>query len=272
VASESCALDAIGARFVRDIKPGEILFIDHREVVSEQLLPPQPAYCMFEYVYFARPDSMVNGQSVYKVRKNLGINLAREHPTIADAVVPIPDSGNYAAIGFSESSKIPLEMGYIRSHYIGRTFIQPSQEKRNLGVELKLRAIKDAIEGKRVVVIDDSIVRGTTARLRSKILKSAGARELHLRISCPPLRFPCIYGIDFPTKEELIASSKSVEEIKRFISGEDLFGGIETLGYLSLDGLLKSIQLSPKHICTACWTGNYPVVPDRKVDKFIFEK
>jgi amidophosphoribosyltransferase len=218
LASESCALDLIQANYDREIEPGEVVFIDRNGVESAKPFPGnRHALCIFEYIYFARPDSSIFGSSVYLTRKRLGRQLARECPADCDLVMPIPDSGNYAAIGFAEESGIPYEIGMIRNHYIGRTFIQPSQLVRDFKVRVKLNPIKDVLKGKRVVIIEDSIVRGTTSRIRVKTLREAGAREVHMRVSCPPLRHPCFYGIDFPTKKELIASNHPVEWIRDFI-------------------------------------------------------
>jgi amidophosphoribosyltransferase len=210
-------------------------------------------FCVFEQVYFARPDSRVSGQSVYRVRERLGRRLAQEHPVEADVVVPVPDSGISAAIGYARQSGIPYDMGLVRSHYVGRTFIEPSQSIRHFGVRLKLSPVKDVLEGKRVVVVDDSIVRGTTSRKIVKLLRSAGAREVHLRISSPPTTHPCYYGIDTPTRSELIASSHSTEEIARYIT-------CDSLGYLSLEGMMDAVGApGGASRCSACFTGAYPV-------------
>ena len=221
--------------------------------------------CIFEYIYFARPDSSIFGKSVYLTRKRLGQELAREHPAHCDFVMPIPDSGVYAAVGFAEESGIPLEVGMIRNHYIGRTFIQPSQFIRDFRVKVKLNPIKELLKGKRVVVIEDSIVRGTTSRARIKTLREAGAAQIHMRVSCPPLRFPCFYGIDFPTKKELIASNHEIEWIKDFI-------GLDSLKYLSLEGMLKSMLLPKDKFCTACFTGDYTIKPTKRQAKNILER
>ena len=212
LASETCALDLVQAKYIRDVRPGEVILIDKDGLHAEEpFRKVKPAFCIFEYVYFARPDSNIFGESVYLVRKNLGARLAEESPADADFVMPIPDSGNYAALGFAEQMGLPFEMGMIRNHYVGRTFIQPSQSVRDFGVKIKLNPVRDLLRGKRVVVVEDSIVRGTTSRTRISALREAGAKEIHMRVSCPPHRWPCHYGIDFPTREELIAASRSVD-------------------------------------------------------------
>ena len=252
-ASETCALDLIQAEYIRDVEPGEIVIIDNKGLHSLKPLPPtKSSLCIFEFIYFARPDSHVFGESVYQARKRLGRELALEQPVDCDLVIPMPDSGNCAALGFAEASEIPLEMGIIRNHYVGRTFIQPSQISRDLGVKVKLNPVKEVIQNKRIVVIEDSIVRGTTSKIRMKNLREAGAKEVHMRVSCPPHRYPCHYGIDFPTREELIASSHSIEEICRFI-------GLDTLGYLSLDGIIKAMPFPKDNFCLSCFDGQYPV-------------
>ncbi len=252
VASETCAFDLIGAEYVRDIKPGElVVFEEGEEPRSIQVFEPTPHKCIFEYIYFARPDSMVFGKSVYELRKAMGRELAKEYPVEADMVVPVPDSGVAAALGYAEQSGIPFELGIIRNHYVGRTFIEPTQEIRDLKVKMKLNPIKEVIKGKRLIVIDDSIVRGTTSKKIVNILKEFGAKEVHMRISAPPTTGPCYYGVDTPTKEELIASRMSVEETRRYI-------GADTLAYLSIEGLLRSVG-NDQSYCMACFDGNYPV-------------
>jgi amidophosphoribosyltransferase len=252
-ASETCALDLIRAEYLREIEPGELVIVDKKGLRSLKPFPKtSPTQCIFEYIYFARPDSLAYGESVYRIRKNLGRELAKESPVDADIVVPMPDSGNCAALGFSEISGIPFEMGFIRNHYVGRTFIQPSQPVRDLGVKIKINPVRDVIKGQRVVVIEDSIVRGTTSRTRMKNLREAGAREVHMRVSCPPHRYPCFYGIDFPTREELIASSHSPEEIRKYL-------GLDSLGYLSTEGMIKSMPFKKHEFCLSCFDGNYPV-------------
>jgi amidophosphoribosyltransferase len=264
--SETCALDLIQAEYVRDVEPGEIVFIDSKGISSINPLPQKKhAFCIFEYIYFSRPDSNIFSKNVYLTRKQLGKQLAREYPAVCDLVMPIPDSGNYAALGFAEETRIPYEIGMIRNHYIGRTFIQPSQFIRDFRVKVKLNPIKDALKDKSIVLVEDSIVRGTTSKARVKTLREAGAKEIHMRISCPPIRFPCFYGIDFPTKRELIASNRTVESIKDFI-------GLDSLKYLSLEGMLKSMLLPKDEFCTACFTGNYPTDLPRKISKKMLEK
>lgn len=266
LASETCALDLIQAEYVREVEPGEIVFINKNGLESIRAFSQDKhSLCIFEYIYFSRPDSNIFGENVYLTRKRLGRRLARECPADGDLVMPIPDSGNYAAVGFAEESKIPFEVGMIRNHYIGRTFIQPSQFIRDFRVKVKLNPIKDVLKDKRIVIIEDSIVRGTTSRVRVKTLREAGAKQIHMRISCPPLRFPCFYGIDFPTKKELIASEHSVEWIKDFI-------GVDTLKYLSKEGMLDSMPLPRREFCTACFDGNYPIRPCKKMSKNILER
>jgi len=267
LASETCALDLIGARFVREVEPGEVVIIDANGLRSLHPFNGEASrlsHCLFEHVYFARPDSALFGESVQAVRVRLGRQLAQEHPTAADLVMPIPDSGNFAALGFSLESKIPFAMGMIRNHYVGRTFIQPAQEIRDLKVRVKFNPVREIIKGKRLVVVDDSIIRGTTTRARMKSLREAGAKEIHMRVSCPPTRFSCFYGIDFPTRKELIANRLSLEEICKFI-------GADSLGYLSLDGLMKAVG-QPTHYCTACWSGTYPIPFGEEGDKYALEK
>ena len=252
-ASETCALDLIEAEYVRDVEPGEIVTIGADGVESLKPFPPVPhAKCIFEYIYFARPDSKLFGHNVYQVRKSLGRQLARESGVEADLVTPVPDSGVPAAMGFAEESKIPLEFGLIRNHYVGRTFIEPQQTIRNFGVKIKLNAQRDVLQGKRVIVVDDSIVRGTTSRKIIRMLRDAGAREVHLRISSPATTGPCYYGIDTPTRGELIASANSVEEIRRFVEAD-------TLAYLSNEGMYTYFEGDKSGFCDACFTGNYPV-------------
>jgi amidophosphoribosyltransferase len=252
-ASETCALDLIEAEYVRDVEPGEIVTIGPDGVESLKPFPPVPqAKCIFEYIYFARPDSKLFGHNVYQVRKSLGRQLARESGVEADMVTPVPDSGVPAAMGFAEESKIPLEFGLIRNHYVGRTFIEPQQTIRNFGVKIKLNAQRDVLQGKRVIVVDDSIVRGTTSRKIIRMLRDAGAREVHLRISSPATTGPCYYGIDTPTRGELIASANSIEEIRRFVEAD-------TLAYLSNEGMYTYFKGEKTGFCDACFTGNYPV-------------
>jgi amidophosphoribosyltransferase len=253
VCSETCALDLINATYVRDVEPGEILMISKQGVKSIKPFPPQPlAHCVFEHVYFARPDSYVFGRSVNDVRTEFGRQLAREAPVDADVVVPIPDSGVCAAIGFSEQSDTPMRFGLIRNHYIGRTFIEPQQSIRHFGVKIKLNSVRSILEGKRVVLIDDSIVRGTTSRKIVKLIKAAGAKEVHMRISCPPTISPCSYGVDTPRRSELIAATHTIEEIQTYL-------GADSLAYLSLPGMLNAVAPSQRSYCTSCYTGTYPV-------------
>ncbi|NPA16797.1 amidophosphoribosyltransferase [Persephonella sp.] len=256
VASETCALDIIDAEYLRDIKPGEVLVIDDAGMRSYFPLDhaDQPRKCIFEFVYFARPDSMIFQDWVYEIRKEMGRTLAREYRVDADYVIPVLDSGLLAAMGYSEESGIPLEIGLIRNHYVGRSFIQPKQEIRDLSVRLKLNPVRQVIEGKRLVVIDDSLVRGTTSKKIVSMLRRAGAKEIHLLLSSPPVISPCYYGIDTPTKEELIAANKSVEEIRQYIGADSLY-------YLSLEGMVASAnKYRQKGFCTACFDGNYPVL------------
>ena len=268
LASETCALDLIQAEFVRDIAPGEIIVINKDGVrsVNPWADTQQPhAFCIFEYVYFARPDSDIYDKNVAQVRINLGRQLAREHPVAADIVIPVPDSGNWAAMGFAEESGVPFGNAFVRNHYVGRTFLQPSQLIRDFGVRVKLNLIEEMVAGKRVVVVDDSIVRGTTARARVITLREAGAKEVHMRVSCPPHKWPCAYGIDFPTRKELMAANNSLEQIRDFL-------GADSLGYLTLDGMINATGLPANEFCTACYTGNYPSPVESEHDKFIMEQ
>lgn len=256
VASETCAFDLIGAKFIRDVEPGEMLIFEKEKAPrSVRIFEPTPKHCIFEYVYFARPDSNVFGKNVYQMRKNMGYELAKERPIDADMVIPVPDGGVPAAIGYSQQSGIPFEMGIMRNHYIGRTFIEPTQEMRDLKVKMKLSPLQSMIEGKRIIVIDDSIVRGTTSRRIVRMLKEAGAAEVHMRISSPPTTDPCYYGVDTPDKEKLIAANMSVEEIAHFIEAD-------SLAYLSNEGLLRSVGGDAHNYCTACFTGEYVVNPE----------
>jgi len=253
LASETCALDLLEAQAVRDVEPGEMVVVNRDGVSS--LRPFRPAerlQCVFEYVYFARPDSVLWGRNVHAVRKAFGHQLAREHPVPADLVIPVPDSGMGAALGYAEESGIPYDAGLVRNHYVGRTFIEPSQGIRHFGVKVKLNPNREVLGGRRVVVVDDSIVRGTTSRKIVRMIRAAGAREVHMRISSPPIQWPCYYGIDTPTRRELIGSSHSVGEICRYL-------GADTLGYLSLEGMLKATGGDPAHFCHACFTGQYRV-------------
>ena len=266
LASETCALDLIGAEYIRDIEPGEIVFIYKDKI--ESVMPfekTRRAFCIFEYVYFSRPDSNIFGHNVYLTRKRLGGRLAAEYPVNADLVMPIPDSGTYAALGFAQASGIPFEYGMIRNHYIGRTFIQPTQTLRDFRVRIKLNPLREVLKDKKVAIIEDSIVRGTTSRMRVKTLRLSGAKEIHMRVSCPPLVSPCFYGIDFPTKKELVASKYDIAWVRDFI-------GADSLEYLSLEGMLSSMPLAKENFCTACFTGKYPVNPTCRFSKNILEK
>ena len=259
LSSETCALDLIGARFVREIEPGEMLVINNNEFSS---IKPFTAcfekFCVFEYIYFSRPDSIFNNQNIHIVRKEFGRQLAKESFVNADIVISIPDSGTSAALGFSEVSGIPYDLGLIRNHYVGRTFIEPKQAIRNFGVKVKLNTVNDVLRGKRVVVVDDSLVRGTTSRKIVKMIRSAGATEVHMRIAAPPVKYPCFYGIDTPTKKELVASSCNLEEIREYITAD-------SLAYLSMEGMYKAVRTKHrKGICCACFTGNYPLKSLRK--------
>jgi amidophosphoribosyltransferase len=250
-ASEECAFDLIGATKEREVEPGEMVVISDGELSSERISTVEKprTFCLFEYVYFARPDGVLEGRSVYEARKKMGQQLAIEHPAPVDVVIPVPDSGVPAAMGYAAEAKVPYELGLIRNHYVGRTFIEPKQSIRNFGVKLKLNAQRAVLEGKRVAVIDDSIVRGTTSKKIIEMIRHAGATEIHLRIASPPVAWPCFYGINTPTKEELIASSQSVEEIRKFI-------GADSLQFISLEGLKRSIGVPGT--CDACFTGHYP--------------
>lgn len=253
VCSETCAMDLIGAQYVRDVEPGEVIIIGADGVKSLRPFPTaQLCHCIFEHVYFARPDSLVFGESVNTVRTNLGRILAREAPADADVVVPVPDSGVCAAVGYSEESGLPVRFGLIRNHYVGRTFIEPTHAIRHFGVKVKLNPVRSILEGRRVVLIDDSIVRGTTSRKIVKLIKAAGASEVHVRISCPPTISPCFYGVDTPRRTELIAATHSLEEVRKYIEAD-------SLRYLSLDGLLQSVNSHQDRYCTSCYTGQYPV-------------
>ncbi len=253
--SETVALDLIDTEFIREIEPGEMIVINAEGIKSYFPFNNKPtqAPCIFEYVYFARPDSFMFGQSVYEVRKSFGRILAKEHPVEADIVIPVPDSGITATMGYSEESGIPMEMGLIRNHYIGRTFIEPSQSIRDFGVRVKLNPVKSIIKGKRIVVVDDSIVRGTTSRKIVKMLRDAGAKEIHMRISSPPTMYPCFYGIDTPSRKELISNTHTNDEVCKYI-------GADSLGYISIEGILA--PLKSKDFCCACFTGEYPISTD----------
>ncbi len=266
VASETCAFDIIGAKYLRDIQPGEVLEISEKGLVSKFPLPKkQHAFCIFEYIYFARPDSRIFGENVDKIRRRLGRQLAKEHPADADIVIGIPDSANTATLGYSEESGIKFEIGLIRNHYVGRTFIDPEQKIRDLDVKVKFNPVRGVLRDKRVVVVDDSIVRGTTSKKLVQLIRSAGAKEIHLRISAPPIISPCYFGIDMPTRKELIASSKTVEEIRRYLE-------VDSLGYLSIDGMLSMPSLPKNNFCVSCFSGKYPLKIEATSDKHRLEK
>jgi len=268
LSSETCALDLIQAEYVRDIEPGELVVINKNGMESYHPFPnARQSCCVFEYIYFARPDSYVFGENVNFIRKMLGRRLAKDNPVEADLVIPVPDSGVPAALGFAEASGIPFDMALIRNHYVGRTFIEPQQSIRHFGVKIKLNPVKRLIEGKRVVLVDDSIVRGTTSRKLIKMVRQAGAKEVHMRISSPPTTHPCFYGIDTPTRQELIAASHSIEETRRYITAD-------SLGYLSMEGLMEEIPGSMGKFCSACFDGDYPVAfpHERLVQLGLFDK
>jgi amidophosphoribosyltransferase len=267
LASETCALDLVQAEFIRELDPGEILIISENGLKSIFPHPKaQRSCCIFEYIYFARPDSTIFGKNVYLTRKAHGRRLAQEAPVDADLVMPFPDSGNYAALGYAEASGIPYDLAMIRNHYVGRTFIQPTQSMRDFSVRMKLNPVKELLTGKNIIIIEDSIIRGTTAKTRVKALRELGVKQIHMRISCPPHRFPCHYGIDFSTKGELIAAKKSVEELRDYLN-------LDSLHYLSLTGLLEStgVESPEKNFCKACFDGCYPVEFDEKVSKECLE-
>ncbi len=267
LSSETTAFDLIHAEFVRDVEPGEIVIINEKGLVSIQAFPEQKrkAFCIFEYVYFARPDSVINNHSVYEVRKAMGRQLAREHNVKADLVIPVPDSGVCAAMGYSEESKIPYEMAFIRNHYVGRSFLQPTQLIRDFNVRVKLNLIESLVKGKSVVIVDDSIVRGTTCRSRVKTLKDAGAKEVHVAVSCPPHMHPCVYGIDFPDRNKLMAANNTVDEIRKYLNADSLH-------YLSQAGMVAATGQPKENFCMACYDGNYPVAYDVRLDKEIIER
>ena len=267
VASETCAFDAIDATYVRDVEPGEIVRIDDNGLTSRRFDSPaeQLAHCVFEHVYFANPASKVFGQNVHLVREALGRQLAREAGVDADFVMPMPDSGRSAALGFAKESQIPFEEGIVPNRFVGRTFILPNQLQRDRAVALKLNIIPDVVDGKRIVIVEDSVVRGTTTRSKMRAIRRAGAKEIHLRVSCPPIRHPCFYGIDFPTSEELIAHNRTVEQVGDFLE-------VDSLAYLSMEGMLSCLKQSPGNYCTACWSGQYKIPIDNPQSKFSFER
>ena len=265
VASETCALDLVEARYLRDVEPGEVLLCKGDELHSIYPWSEQRrSFCIFENVYFARPDSDIFGINVYQTRKRMGQILAQECPIDGDFVMPFPDSGNYAAIGYSQESGIPLEFGVIRNHYVGRTFIQPTQSMRDFNVRVKLNPVRSFLEGKRVIIIEDSIIRGTTGKSRIKSLRHAGASEVHMMVSCPPTRYPCYYGIDFPSSSELVASQREVDQIAEFL-------GLDSLYYLSLEGMVRATGMSADDFCLACFNAKYPVEPDLSFHKDVLD-
>ncbi len=266
VASETAALDIVGARFVREVEPGELIAIDEAGVRTRRFATAEPKGCLFEYVYVARPDTSIAGRSVQATRVDVGRRLAREHPVDADLVIPTPESGTPAAIGYAEESGIPYGQGFVKNSYVGRTFIQPSQTIRQLGIRLKLNPLREAIEGKRLVVVDDSIVRGNTQRAIVRMLREAGAEEVHVRISSPPVSWPCFYGIDFATRAELIAGNLSVEEIRVSL-------GADSLGYISLGELIAATHIDRDRLCRACFDGIYPIdVAENSRGKYLLEE
>jgi len=264
VASESCALDHLGAKLIREIEPGEILRIDHNGVESFREPIRKRALCIFEFIYFARPDSIMNGQLIYPTRQEMGAQLSIEHPVPADSVMGVPDSATAAGIGYAQKANMPYCEGLLKNRYVGRTFIAPDQRIRDIGVQLKFNPLPQVLKGQRMVVVDDSIVRGTTTPKVMNLLRRAGAKEIHMRVCAPPIKYPCFFGVDMATRKELIAAHKSVEEIRQFI-------GADSLGYLSLDGLLKSINLPHDSFCTACFTGDYPIPVQLEMDKLALE-
>jgi amidophosphoribosyltransferase len=252
VASETAALDIVGASFVREVEPGELIAIDENGLRAKQFAAPKRAGCVFEYVYLARPDTSINGRNVYDARVEMGRTLAREYPVEADLVIPTPESGTPAAIGFSQESGIPYGHGLVKNAYVGRTFIEPSQTIRQLGIRLKLNPLREVIKGKRIIVVDDSIVRGNTQRALVQMLREAGAKDIHVRISSPPITWPCFYGVDFATRAELIATGLALDEVRMSI-------GADSLGYLSKDGMVQASNQKESELCTACFTGTYPI-------------
>ncbi len=267
VASETCAFDAIEAQFIREVEPGEIVRIDANGISSRRFEAPakEMAHCVFEHVYFANPASKIFGQTVHTTRQEMGKALAREAPVSADYVMPMPDSGRSAALGFAREANIPFEEGIVPNRFVGRTFILPQQGQRDRAVAMKLNIIPDAVGGKRIVIVEDSVVRGTTTRSKMRAIRRAGAKEIHLRVSCPPIRHPCFYGIDFPTTTELIAHDRTVEQIAKFLE-------VDSLAYLSLEGMLSCMKYEPQKYCTACWSGQYKIPIDQPQSKFSFER
>jgi amidophosphoribosyltransferase len=266
IASESCALDIISARYIRDIEPGELVIIDENGLRTyfQENKAEKPAHCIFEFIYFSRPDSMIFGDNVDKTRRKFGKQLAIEHPADADIVISVPDSSNTAALGYADQSGLKYELGLIRNHYVGRTFITPGQDSRAAKVRLKFNPVRGVLRGKRVVIVEDSIVRGTTLKHLARMIREAGARQIHVRVSCPPIISPCFYGIDFQTEKELIANEKTVEQIREHL-------GVDSLGYLSLDGLIKSAPNGENHYCTACFDRQYPIPVEQELNKLMLE-
>jgi amidophosphoribosyltransferase len=266
-ASETCAFDAVGAEFVREVEPGEIVRVDDTGMSVRRFMAaaPERAHCCFEHVYFSNPASRIFGQNVHLVREALGRQLAREAPVKADFVMPMPDSGRSAALGFHKESGIQFEEGIVPNRFVGRTFILPGQAERDRAVSIKLNIIPDVVADKRIVIVEDSVVRGTTTRSKMRAIRRAGAKEIHLRVSCPPIRHPCFYGIDFPTSQELIAHERTVDQIRDFLE-------VDSLAYLSLDGMLQCMKHDRKNYCTACWSGEYKIPIDQPQTKFSFER
>jgi amidophosphoribosyltransferase len=262
-ASETCAFDLIGADYVRDVKCGEMLIVDDKGLRSLKIeTQPKPKHCVFEFIYFSRPDSQIFNEYVDKTRRKLGKNLAIENPSDADIVISVPDSSNTAALGYAARSEAKFEIGLIRNHYVGRTFIHPKQKMRDMNVRIKFNTVGGVIKDRRIVIVDDSIVRGTTLRALVKRLRAAGAKEVHIRISSPPIKYPCFYGMDFPTKEELIASQKEIDEIKKYL-------GVDSIKYLSLDAMLNAMPMdNGQGYCTACFSGEYPI----KIEEMQFKE
>ena len=266
IASESCALDIISARYIRDIEPGELVIIDENGLRTyfQENEAEKPAHCIFEFIYFSRPDSMIFGDNVDKTRRKFGKQLAIEHPADADIVISVPDSSNTAALGYADQSGLKYELGLIRNHYVGRTFITPGQDSRAAKVRLKFNPVRGVLRGKRVVIVEDSIVRGTTLKHLARMIREAGAKQIHVRVSCPPIISPCFYGIDFQSEKELIANEKTVEQIREHL-------GVDSLGYLSLDGLIKSAPNGQNHYCTACFDRQYPIPVETEMNKLMLE-
>jgi amidophosphoribosyltransferase len=267
IASESCALDIISARYIRDIEPGELVVIDEHGLRTyfQEEEAEKPAHCIFEFIYFSRPDSMIFGDNVDKTRRKFGKQLAIEQPADADIVISVPDSSNTAALGYADQSGLRFELGLIRNHYVGRTFITPDQDSRAARVRVKYNPVRGVLRGKRVVIVEDSIVRGTTLKHLSRMIREAGARQIHVRVSCPPIISPCFYGIDFQSEKELIANGRSVEQVREHL-------GVDSLGYLSLKGMINCAPNGENHYCTACFDRRYPVPIESEMHKLMLEK